>query len=295
MGAPMTANLVKAGHRVLGFDLSADAVAAATAGGVEAVPSVADAVHGADIVFTMLQLGSQVRAVLDEALPALAPGTVVIDSSTVAIDDARQLHEVVAAAGHPFLDAPVSGGVPGATAGTLTFMIGGEAATLAQVRPVIEAMSGRIFHIGGPGSGQAAKIVNNLMLGINLAATCEGAVLADRLGLDHQVFYEMAKVSSGDSWTLRTCYPMPGVVETAGVNRDFEGGFATNLMLKDIGLALAAGRDTDTPLAFGEQLAQRLTELQAAGLGDKDCTVFVKSVDGSLPPAASPGREQRTS
>ena len=142
-------------------------------------------------------------------------------------------------------------------------------------------MAGRIFHVGGAGSGQSAKIANNLMLGITLAATCEGAVLADRLGLDHEVFYEMVKVSSGDSWTFRTWYPMPGVVDSAGVNRDFEGGFAINLMLKDIRLALAAGETTGTPLDFGKHVERRLAELQAAGYGEKDSSVFVRSVDGT--------------
>lgn len=282
MGGPMTANLVRAGHRVRGFDLSRTALESASSDGVEPAASVADAVTGADLVVTMLQRGSQVRAVLDEAIPFLAPAAVVVDSSTIAIEDARALHELVATAGFPFLDAPVSGGVPGAVAGTLTFMVGGAEIDLDRARPVLEVMAGRIFHIGGPGSGQAAKIVNNLMLGITLAATCEGAVLADRLGLDHQVFHQMATVSSGDSWPLRTWYPMPGVVPTAAVNRDFEGGFAVDLMAKDIGLALAAGRATGTPLEFGARVADRLEQLRAAGLGGLDSSVFVRSVDGSL-------------
>ena len=281
MGVPMTANLVRAGHLVRGFDLSPAAVDAAVAGGVVAAGSVAEAASAADIVITMLQLGSQVRAVLETALPVLQPGTLVIDSSTIAIDDAKALHVSVEGAGYPFLDAPVSGGVPGATAGTLTFMVGGAAEDLARARPVLEVMAGRIFHIGGPGAGQAAKIVNNLMLGITLAATCEGAVLADRLGLDHQIFYEMATVSSGDSWTLRTWYPITGVVETAAVNRDFQGGFAVNLMSKDIGLALDAAASTGVSLPFGQAVADRLQQLRDAGYGELDSSVFVKLVDGS--------------
>ena len=281
MGTPMTANLVRAGHTVRGFDLSTSAVNAAAEHGVTPAASVGEAAEGADVLVTMLQLGSQVRAVLDEAMPVLTPGTLVIDSSTIAIDDARSLHELVQGAGFGFLDAPVSGGVPGATAGTLTFMVGGVAADVEKARPILDVLAGRIFHVGGAGSGQAAKIANNLMLGITLAATCEGAVLADRLGLDHEVFYEMVKVSSGDSWTFRTWYPMPGVVDSAAVNRDFDGGFAINLMLKDIRLALAAGESTGTPLDFGAHVERRLAELQAAGFGDKDSSVFVRSVDGT--------------
>ncbi len=281
----MSANLVKAGHRVRGFDLSEAACAEAAAAGVQIVASIAEAVDGADIVFTMLPQGQHVRAVLEGpggVLANLAPGTLVVDSSTIAIDDAKEFHQLVTAAGFRFLDAPVSGGVPGATAGTLTFMIGGADDDLAEAQPIIQAMAGRIFHIGPAASGQAAKIVNNMMLAINLAATSEGAVLADRLGLDPTVFYEMAKVSSGDSWTLRTWYPMPGVVETAGVNRDFEGGFATNLMIKDLGLALDAGRATGTPLDIAAHVAQQLDELRAAGFGGKDCSSFVKLVDGTM-------------
>ncbi|WP_111765194.1 3-hydroxyisobutyrate dehydrogenase [Nakamurella deserti] len=282
MGAPMTARLVAAGHEVRGHDLDAEAVRVAVAGGVVAPGSLAAALDGADVLITMLQRGSQVRAVLAEALPLLPPGTLVIDSSTIAIDDARELHRTVAEAGLPFLDAPVSGGVPGATAGTLTFMVGGAAADLERARPVLEPMAGRIFHIGPGGSGQAAKIVNNLMLGITLAATCEGAVLADRLGLDHRVFQQMASVSSGDSWALRTWYPMPGVLETAAVNRDFDGGFVVDLMAKDLGLALAAGAATGTGLPFTAEVAAGLQRLRDAGLGGKDSSVFVKLVDGSL-------------
>ncbi len=219
---------------------------------------------------------------LDTALPALAPGALVLDCSTIAIDDARELHGRVATAGFAFLDAPVSGGVPGAMAGTLTFMVGGAADDLDRARPILEPMAGRIFHIGPGGSGQAAKIVNNLMLGVTLAATCEGAVLADRLGLDPRVVHQLVSVSSGDSWALRTWYPMPGVVDTAAVNRDFAGGFAVDLMAKDLGLALAAGDATGLALPFTAAVAAGLARLHDAGLGDRDSSVFVTLVDGGL-------------
>lgn len=285
MGAPMTANLVKAGFEVRGFDLSEHAQHNAAAGGVRIAGSAAEAVTGADIVFTMLPGGEQVEAVLtgpDGVLDAIAEGTLVVDSSTIDITTARRLHEQVTAAGRRFLDAPVSGGVSGATAGTLSFMVGGSAENLAEAQPVIEAMAGHIFHMGGPGNGQAAKIVNNLMLGVCLAATVEGAVLAERLGLDAKEFLALASASSGDSWALRTWYPIAGVVETAPVNRGFTNGFTTNLLRKDLGLALAAGEATGTPLHFAEEVYRRMTHLAEAGHGAEDCTILVKLVDGSL-------------
>ncbi len=286
MGGPMAANLVAAGHHVVGFDLSEAAQAAAADGGVGISHSLAETVFGAEVVFTMLPAGRHVRTVLggpDGVLANLSPGTLVIDSSTIDIDTARELHETVTAAGFRFLDAPVSGGVFGAQSGKLTFMIGGSDDALADARPLIEAMAGRIFHAGGPGSGQAAKIANNMMLGINLAALCEGSVLAARLGLDPKIFFEIASVSSGDSWALRNWYPVPGVVENAAVNRDFEGGFAIDLMRKDVGLALEAGGSTNTDLPFAAMVVQYLDKMVELGWGGRDSTALVKLFDGSLP------------
>ena len=286
MGGPMAANLVRAGHSVVGFDLSEPAKAAAAAAGVKVVETIADCVADADVVFTMLPAGTHVRSVLtgpDGILANLPAGGLVVDSSTIDSQVARELHELVTGSGFRFLDAPVSGGIFGAQAGTLTFMIGGAAEDLEAVRDRIEVMAGRVFHAGGPGAGQAAKIANNMMMAVNLAGLCEGAVLADRLGLDPNVFFQIAGVSSGDSWTLRTWYPMPGVVETAGVNRDFAGGFATDLALKDVRLALAAGEATGTPLDFAALVVQRLQTLSELGYGAKDCTSLVKLIDGTLP------------
>ena len=285
MGGPMAANLVAAGHRVIGFDLSDSAKDAAAAAGVKVVESVAEAVRDADVVFTMLPAGAHVRSVItgpDGILMNMPAGGLVIDSSTIDILVARELHEIVTQGGHRFLDAPVSGGIFGAQAGTLTFMVGGDAEDLGSVQEVIDAMAGRVFHAGGPGAGQAAKIANNMMMAVNLAGLCEGAVLADRLGLDAQIFYQIAGVSSGDSWALRTWYPMPGVVATAGVNRDFTGGFATDLALKDVRLALAAGEATQTPLDFASLVVQRLQALSELGYGARDCTALVRLIDGTL-------------
>lgn len=285
MGGPMASNLVAAGHEVLGFDLSEAALQAAVAGGVTPADSAVDTGSGADVVFTMLPAGRHVRSVLegpDGLLAHLSSGTLLIDSSTIDIATARDLHRTVAGAGFALLDAPVSGGVFGARSGGLTFMIGGDQAHLERARPLIEVMAGRIFHAGGPGSGQAAKTANNMLLGVNLAALCEGSVLAGRLGLDPKVFYEIASASSGDSWALRNWYPVAGVVENAAVNRDFEGGFAIDLMRKDVGLALAAGASTDTDLPFASLIAGYLDEMIELGWGGRDSAAVVKLFDGSL-------------
>lgn len=288
MGGPMTANLVKAGHRVQGFDLSQHALDAAQANGVTIVSSPAEVVSGADVVFTMLPKGDHVRSVYlgDGGLLALADTkTLLVDSSTIDIESARAVHEAAAAGGFRFVDAPVSGGMSGAEAGTLTFMIGGDDAYVAEASEYIKPMSRNIIPTGGPTTGQAAKICNNLMLFINLASTAEGAVLADRLGLDKQVFWNIASVSSGDSWALRTWYPVPGVVPTAASNNDFAPTFTTELANKDIGLAISAAEDTGTPLEIGKHVQQLFQRLIDAGDAGKDCSMIIKLVDGSLQPA----------
>ncbi len=294
MGTPMAANLVRAGHQVAGFDLSEPARASAAALGIDVVADAVQATEGAEIVFTMLPAGRHVQSVVSGPgglLTQLRPGTLVVDSSTIDIYTARLLHHDVTAAGFRFLDAPVSGGVFGAESGTLTFMVGGNESDLAAARPVLEAMAGRIFHAGGAGNGQAAKIANNMMLGINLAALCEGSVLAQRLGLDAKTFFDIASVSSGDSWALRNWYPVPGVVATAAVNRDFEGGFAINLMRKDVGLALEAGRTTTTGLPFASMVVEYLDRMVELGWGGRDSAALVRLFDGTLEPPGSSGPE----
>ena len=286
MGGPMAANLVRAGYAVRGFDLSQAAADAAAALGVTVVDSVKTAVADAEVVFTMLPRGEHVQAVLTgpDGVLAHAPERVlVVDSSTIDIELARELHRVVRESGRRFLDAPVSGGVSGAAAGSLTYMIGGQVEDVDAARPYLDVLGGRILHAGDAGNGQAAKIVNNMMLGVNLAGMCEGAVLAARLGLDPSVFQSIASSSSGDSWVLRTWYPVRGVVESAAVNRDFTGGFSVALLLKDLGLAVDAGTATGTPLDFATRARDAMAALAAAGLADRDCSVLVRSVDGSLP------------
>ena len=285
MGGSMSVNLANAGHEVRGFDLSPEAVAAAEAGGVKPAGSIAEAVAVADVVFTMLPKGEHARAVYlgaDGVLAHADTRTLLVDSSTIDIASAQALHDAAAAAGFRFVDAPVSGGMSGAKAATLTFMIGGEAGAVAEAAEYIRPMAANIIPTGGPTTGQAAKICNNLMLFINLASTAEGAVLADRLGLDKQVFWDIASVSSGDSWALRTWYPVAGVVPTAASNNDFAPTFTTELANKDIGLAISAARDTGTPLEIGEHVQRLFQRLIDSGESGKDCSMIIKLVDGSL-------------
>jgi 3-hydroxyisobutyrate dehydrogenase len=289
MGGPMSANMVKAGHHVRGFDLSPQALEAAEQAGVQVVASIAEAVQGADVVFTMLPKGEHARAVYlseDGVLAHADTGTLLIDSSTIDIESAQALHDAAAAGGFRFVDAPVSGGISGAQAGTLTFMIGGEPGAVSDAGAFIEPMSGNIIPTGGATTGQAAKICNNLMLFIDLAGVSEGAVLADRLGLEPQVFWDIASVSSGDSWALRTWYPVEGIVSTAAANNDFAPTFTAELAKKDIGLAVAAARATETPLEIGEHVMQLFQRVIDAGQARKDCSIIVKLVDGTLEPTA---------
>lgn len=282
MGRPMTANLVKAGHTVNGFDLVPEAVEAAAKSGVNPVSSIAEAVAGADIVFTMLPKGEHARTAYLEPDGVLANAdqkTLLIDSSTIDFDSARVLHAEAAKAGFRLIDGPVSGGVTGAEAGTLTFMLGGADADVEEARPVIEAMAGNIFHAGGDAAGQAAKIVNNMMLSISLQGVVEGAVLADRFGLDPKVFHDIAKVSSGDSWPLRTWYPVPGVTTTAAANNEFKPGFATALMHKDVGLALAGAETQGVDLPAATLVHAQLQKLMDEDLGGLDTSALIKNID----------------
>ena len=285
MGGPMTANLVKAGHDVRGFDLHPQALAAAAATGVKSAGSLEEAVSDVDVIFTMLPKGEHAVAVYLGAggvLASASPGTLLVDSSTIDIKSAQKLHDAAAEAGFRFVDAPVSGGISGAQAGTLTFMIGGEAVAVADASVFIEAMSANIIPTGGATTGQAAKICNNLMLFINLAGAAEGAVLADRLGLDKQVFWNIASVSSGDSWALRTWYPIAGVVPASAANNGFTPTFTAELANKDINLAISAAQATDTPLEIGEHVQQLFQRLIDADQGGKDCSMIVKLADGTL-------------
>lgn len=267
MGLPMAVNLVKAGHEVHGFDLVPAAVEAAKAAGIPVADSGADAVTGADVVITMFPAGRHVIAAYqDELLAAAAPGTLFIESSTIAVDEARTAHQLAIDAGHRNIDAPVSGGVVGAEAGTLAFMVGGSDEDFEVAKPLLDVMGKRIVHCGGPGLGQAAKVCNNMILGISQIAVAEAFVLAERLGLEHQAMYDVVSQASGQCWALTTNCPVPGPVPGSPANRDYQPGFAGALMAKDLGLALQAIEQTSTDAQMG-RLAQQIYAAFAAGDG----------------------------
>lgn len=284
MGGPMTANLVKAGHTVRGVDLDDGAKAEAAANGVAVVGTVAEAVQGADVVFTMLPKGEHVRAVFAQILAAASNDTLLVDSSTVDIDTSGYCHEAAATAGFRFVDAPVSGGISGAAAATLCFMIGGGADAVEDAIRYVQPMSGKTIAAGAATAGIAAKICNNMMLFIDLMAASEGSQLAEHLGLDPKVFWEIASVSSGRSWAQQTWYPVPEVVPTSAANHNFDATFRVDLARKDIGLALDAGASTGVKLPAAALAKDHFDALIAEGLADKDCSLIVKQIspDGTV-------------
>nr|WP_281179489.1 3-hydroxyisobutyrate dehydrogenase [Nocardia inohanensis] len=240
MGGPMAANLVKAGYEVLAFDPVPAAQEQAKADGATVVATAAEATAAADIVITMLPNGRIVLDLYGEILAAAKPGTLFVDCSTIDVADAKQAAEMAAAAGHRAVDAPVSGGVAGAAAGTLTFMVGGADADFADALPLLEVMGGKVVHCGGAGVGQAAKICNNMLLGISMIGLSEAIVLGEKLGLTHDKFFDVVSTASGQSWALTSYCPVPGPVPTSPANNDYQPGFATALMNKDLGLAASA-------------------------------------------------------
>ncbi|MFJ2837571.1 3-hydroxyisobutyrate dehydrogenase [Nocardia sp. NPDC087230] len=255
MGAPMAANLVRAGHDVLAFDPVPAAQDQARADGATVVERAADAAVDRDLVITMLPNGKLVLDVYAELLAAAAPGTLFIDCSTIDVADAKAAAAQAVAAGHRPLDAPVSGGVAGATAGTLTFMVGGAAADFAEAREVLDVMGGKVVHCGDAGVGQAAKICNNMLLGISMIGLSEALVLGERLGLSHQSFFDVVSTASGQSWALTSYCPVPGPVPASPANNDYQPGFATALMSKDLTLAANALRANGIDGQLGELAA----------------------------------------
>ncbi|NRB00210.1 MAG: 3-hydroxyisobutyrate dehydrogenase [Rhodobacteraceae bacterium] len=258
MGAPMARNLAAAGYEVRGFDVVAEPPE-----GVNAAVSGADAAIGADVVITMLPNGEILRSVAAEIVPAMSPGAVLLDCSTVDVDSARAVAALAVAAGLGALDAPVSGGIGGADAGTLTFMVGGGADAFDTARPLFEIMGQKAVHCGPAGNGQAAKICNNMILGVTMIATCEAFALADKLGLDRQKMFDVVSTSSGYSWTMNAYCPAPGVGPVSPADNDYAPGFAAELMLKDLRLSQAAagGADADTPMgACAAELYRQFVE-----------------------------------
>ena len=255
MGGPMAANLAKAGHDVTGFDTADVSIE-----GVTTVASAAEAAKGADVVITMLPNGKILRAVAEEIHPAMDKGAVHLDCSTVDVDSARAVAEMAQDAGLLAVDAPVSGGIGGASAGTLTFMAGGSDAGFARAEPLFDIMGQKAVHCGEAGAGQAAKICNNMILGVTMIATCEAFALADKLGLDRQKMFDVVSTSSGYSWTMNAYCPAPGVGPKSPSDNDYKPGFAADLMLKDLRLSqqAASSADADTPMG---ELAERLYAL----------------------------------
>jgi 3-hydroxyisobutyrate dehydrogenase len=256
MGTPMAANLVNSGYPVRGFDPVPAAREAATAKGIDVVDTGADAVAGADVVITMLPNGTLVKQCYGDVMPTAAKGALFIDSSTIAVDDARAVHAFAAERGFGQLDAPVSGGVKGAVAGTLAFMVGGESEDLDTARPVLDAMAGKIIHCGASGAGQAAKLCNNMLLAVQQIAVGEAFVLADKLGLSAQSLFDVITGATGNCWAVHTNCPVPGPVPASPANNDFKPGFATALMNKDLGLAMNAVSSTGASAPLGSHAAQ---------------------------------------
>ena len=256
MGAPMGANLVKAGYEVQGFDPVPAARAAAADAGVSVCETAVEAVRDAGVVITMLPNGTLVRECYAEVMSTAAAGALFIDSSTIAVDDARAVHAYAVERGFAQLDAPVSGGVKGAAAGTLAFMVGGETDALETARPVLDAMAGKIIHCGDSGAGQAAKLCNNMLLAVQQIAVGEAFVLADKLGLPAQSLFDVITGATGNCWAVHTNCPVPGPVPTSPANNDFKPGFATALMNKDLGLAMAAVASTGASAPLGSHAAQ---------------------------------------
>ncbi len=283
MGAPMMRNLLKAGHAVRAFDLSDLARRHAADAGATAVDSAREAAGGVDVVVTMLPAGAHVKSVMlgeDGLFAAAAPGTLFIDSSTIDVATARLVATAAAEAGHVMIDAPVSGGVGGAEAGTLTFMVGGPDAAFARAKPFLDVMGKTIVHAGGPGNGQAAKICNNMLLGISMIGTCEAFALAEKLGLEHQKLFDIASKSSGQNWSMTTYCPVPGPVATSPANRDYKAGFAAAMMLKDLKLAVEAAGAAGAAVPLGAEAAQLYAMMVGAGDGGLDFSGIIHMLRG---------------
>ena len=281
MGFPMAGNLIRKGHEVKGFDLVAANLEKAAARGVRKAGSAADAASGVDAVVTMLPAGKDTLAVWGGGmLEAAAPGTLVIDSSTIDVASARAAHKLAGAAKMLSLDAPVSGGVGGAQAATLTFMVGGGKDAFDKAKPILECMGKRVVHCGEAGAGQAAKICNNMMLGISMIGVCEAFVLAEKLGLSHQALFEVASNSSGQCWSLTNYCPVPGPVPSAPSNNQYKPGFASALMLKDLKLAQEAASAAGATTPLGAAAAQIFGLHNAWGEGGADFSGIIHLIRG---------------
>ncbi len=288
MGGGMAANLAKAGHEVRAFDLSEDALLRAEARGASRAASAEEAVADAEAVVTMLPAGKHVRQVYEASVIGKAPASAILmDCSTIDVATARDVVGQAEAAGYQMVDAPVSGGIAAAEGGTLTFMVGGADEAFARAEPILAQMGKAVIHAGAAGSGQAAKICNNMLLGVTMVGTCEAFAMAKKLGLDLQTFYDISSKASGQSWSMTSYCPVPGVGPETPADRNYEGGFAAALMLKDLRLAMEAAQSVDayTPMgAEAEELYTRFAE--ALGGGHKDFSGIIKMIDESWTPPA---------
>ncbi|ANL36924.1 3-hydroxyisobutyrate dehydrogenase [Rhizobium phaseoli] len=276
MGGPMAANLVKAGHEVLGFDVAASVLKAAEASGVKPASHVSQTVKDAEIVISMLPQGRHVLTAWTDILQSTAQDTLVIDCSTIDVESSRKAHEMAKAAGCLSLDAPVSGGTGGASAGTLTFMAGGSDEAFLKGKPILEAMGKKIVHCGEAGAGQAAKICNNMILGISMVGVCEAFVLAEKLGLSHQALFDVASTSSGQCWSINTYCPVPGPVPTSPANNGYKPGFAAALMLKDLKLSQEAALASGASTPMGAEAAQLYALFEKQGNGGRDFSAIIE-------------------
>ena len=270
MGGPMAANLVKAGHTVCGFDLLPQHLNEVKANGLSIASSAQDAVADVDVVITMLPAGKHVLSVYEDIAPKARKDSLFIDCSTIDVDSARKAHELAADHGHLSIDAPVSGGTGGASAGTLTFMAGGSDEAFKRGEPILQPMAGKIVHCGGGGAGQAAKICNNMILGISMIGVSEAFVLAEKLGLSHQALFDVASTSSGQCWSLTTYCPVPGPVPSSPANRDYKPGFAAALMLKDLKLSQEAAQSAGAETPLGAHARELYNLFDSEGHGGED-------------------------
>ncbi|MGZ5790618.1 MAG: 3-hydroxyisobutyrate dehydrogenase [Croceibacterium sp.] len=279
MGGGMAPNLVKAGHTVRAFDLSDAALAHAREGGCATFGSVEEAIQGAEAVVSMLPNGAIIRDVYTKGVIGHAPkDAILIDCSTIDVATAREVEKLAADAGYEMVDAPVSGGIAAAAAGTLTFMVGGSDAAFKRAEAILSNMGKAVIHAGGAGAGQAAKICNNMMLGIHMIGTCEGFAMAQKLGLDPQVFYDIASVSSGQSWSVTSYCPVPGVGPKTPADNEYQGGFATALMLKDLKLAMEAADTAHIDPQMGRRAKELYEAFDAAGNGGLDFSAIIKTL-----------------
>ncbi|MGB5093906.1 MAG: 3-hydroxyisobutyrate dehydrogenase [Parvibaculum sp.] len=285
MGGPMARNLVKAGHALKVFDLSTAAVSGLVSVGATGVASASEAARDVDAVVTMLPAGEHVRGIyLGEAglLKAARKGTLFIDSSTIDVASARDVISAAEAVGHMMVDAPVSGGVGGAEAATLTFMVGGSVAGFAAAKPLLEKMGKNIFHAGQAGNGQVAKVCNNMILGISMIGVSEAFLLAEKLGLDAQTLFDISSTASGQCWSMTSYCPVPGPVPGSPANRDYKAGFSAAMMLKDLRLSQDAAKAARSPTPLGAQAAQLYGLMEAAGAEAMDFSGIIRLLRGEI-------------